>query len=94
MSRYKELINSITAPDDFEQATLRGFTCMRMASDRIIHIDGHNGILHYDQSQISFRAKNMDVDILGNSLTIVSFSKTHIRIKGQISAVNMRRHKH
>lgn len=91
MSGYTELINRLTALDDFDIAQTRGFACMRMASDRLLHVDGHRGIVHYDTGEVSFRARGMVVCVKGQQLRLSAYSKTHLRIKGVIESVTLRR---
>ena len=91
MSVYTELIKKLTSPDDFERALARGFVCLRMASDRILHADGHRGILHYDTGEVSFRAREGVVQVLGRQLCISAYSKTQLEITGTIQSVSIRR---
>jgi sporulation protein YqfC len=91
MSGYSELIKKLTAPDDFASAQARGFVCIRMASNRILHAEGHRGILHYDTDEVSFRARGGVVQVLGRQLCISAYSKTQLEITGIVQSVNMRR---
>jgi sporulation protein YqfC len=91
MSGYTELIKKLTAPDDFASAQARGFVCIRMASDRILHAEGHRGILHYDTDEVSFRTRGGVVQVLGRQLCISAYSKTQLEITGIVQSVNMRR---
>ncbi|MBQ2865274.1 MAG: YabP/YqfC family sporulation protein [Clostridia bacterium] len=92
MSRYRNMINALMTPDDFDTAQMRGFVCMHTAAGRVLTVDGHRGILHYDKGEVTFRAKNMDVQVLGQELCIAAYNRTHLKITGVISAVNMRRY--
>ena len=91
ISGYKKLAQKLTAPDDFDRSLMCGFACMRMAGNRLLTVDGHKGVIHYDRSEIVFRAKNMEVQVCGQELCIAAYNKTYLSIKGQISAINMRR---
>lgn len=91
MSRYRKLMERITAPDDFDGAAARGFASLRMGAGNIIHIDAHRGILHYDKTEIIVRAKGMDISVKGRELVIASFSSEHIRIKGIIDGIGIGR---
>ena len=92
MSGYKKLISKLTSPDDFGWSLVRGFACMHTAGDRYISVEGHRGVLHYDKSEIIFRAKNMEVQVCGQELCISAYNKSYLCIKGQISSINMRRY--
>ena len=91
MSGYTDLIKRLTEADDFDRAQTRGFACMRMASDRVLHVDGHRGILHYDPCEISFRSRGMEVQVKGHGLRISAYSGTRLQINGTIESIGMRR---
>ncbi|MBR4304850.1 MAG: YabP/YqfC family sporulation protein [Clostridia bacterium] len=92
ISAYKKLAHKLTSPDDFDRSLMLGFACMRMAGDRLLTVDGHKGVIHYDRSEIVFRAKNTEVQVCGQELCIAAYNKTYLSIKGQIAAINMRRY--
>lgn len=91
MKGYQKLIDKITAPDDFEAAACRGLPCIRMASDRIVYIDGHRGIIEYDKEVIKLSAKGRKIILKGKDMYIASFSKDFMKICGRIISVDFER---
>lgn len=91
MKGYRKIIEGFLSPDDFEAAACRGLPCIRLASDSVVYIDGHRGIIEYDKTRIVARAKDRKITVTGQDMVIAAFSKTHIKIKGIISGVEFER---
>lgn len=91
MKGYRKLIDKVMQPDDFDGAACRGLPCIRVASDSVVCIDGHRGLIEYDTTRIVARAKGRKIIVTGNDMLLAAFSKTQLKIKGRIFGIEFER---
>jgi len=90
MSRYGKLIEKALAPDDFASAAQRGEPCISIASNSMVYIDGHRGILSYEPEKVVVAFKRGEIIVMGMDLRLSAFGREYVKIKGLISSVEMR----
>ncbi len=91
MKGYRKIVDQVMQPDDFDTAACRGLPCIRVASDSVVYIDGHRGLIEYDTTRIVARAKGRKIIVTGNDMLLAAFSKTQLKIKGRIFAIEFER---
>lgn len=93
MGAYKRAIDRILEPDDYTGALTRGAACLKAASDRLVVIEGHKGIISYSESGVSFRARGYEIKIEGGELFIAYLDGSSAEIRGRIDGVSFVREK-
>lgn len=90
MSRYGKIIEQALAPDDFSSAAARGEPCISIASNSMIYIDGHRGILSYERDKVVVATKKGEIAVLGDDLKLSAFGRDYVKIRGKILSLEMR----
>ena len=52
-----------------------------------IHIEGHKGLIDYNECNVVFRLKNKKIFVTGDKLSIKEISSDEIFIKGKICSI-------
>lgn len=81
--RTKKVVESLELPQDL----FLGLPNLSFTGDRELYIMNHRGILNYEEESIIILAKTMQIQVKGKKLTLATYSKDEIIIKGYIRSV-------
>lgn len=79
----KKLIESLDLPQDL----FLGMPNLSLCGNNEIYISNHRGILSYGQEEMVILAKEYQIEIKGENLNIVSYTKEDLTIHGYIHSV-------
>ena len=70
---------------------IAGLPLVEIAGDQRVLIEGHKGVLGYDDTKVCVRLSFGIVQVCGCGLKIVNMTKAQLVIYGQIQIVSMQR---
>lgn len=79
----QKLIESLDLPQDL----FLGFPNITLNGNREVYISNHRGILSYGQDEMVILAKEFQIQIKGKNLSIDSYAKDELTIKGYIHSL-------
>ena len=79
-----KLIESLDLPQDI----FLGLPVLSMMGNRELYLSNHRGILSYGQEEMTLLAKDIQIQVRGKGLNIVSYTKEDLTIQGYISSVD------
>ena len=72
---------------DLPMNLIRGMPTVHITGNSEILIEGHKGILQYDNDIIKIAAKNMSISFLGQNLSLRTLNSENIVIQGNLQSV-------
>lgn len=85
--KNKEIANKIIQGLDFPQDLFLGYPNISLCGNREVYISNHRGILSYDEEIINLLVKDHQIQIRGRSLSIFSYTKDELTIRGYIRSL-------
>jgi len=83
----KKMLARVAEMFELPGEALAGIPKLSMTGNRQIHVEGHGGVLEYDNSTIAINGGTIIIHIHGRGLEIVSMSAEELLIAGHIEKV-------
>jgi len=83
-----KIIDKFNRALDLPVNLLTGNSLLYIIDDKEALIEGHKGILQYDEDIIKIAAKNISISFLGKNLSLRSLNNENIIIQGQLQNIS------
>ena len=87
-TQYKHAAQKIIETIDLPSDLFLGLPLLSFTGNKELYLSNHRGILLFSPEEIDVLGENMQIQVKGKSLNIVSYSKEELVINGYISSVN------
>jgi len=84
---HKKMLERVSEAFELPGEAIAGIPKLSLTGNRRMHIEGHNGVLHYDNAVIAINGGAMILHVYGSALEIISMSAEELLIAGQIERV-------
>lgn len=85
--KNKQTTNKIINALDLPQDLFLGLPNISLSGNIEVYISNHRGILSYDEEIINVLVKDFQIQIRGRGLSIFSYTKDDLTIRGYIRSV-------
>lgn len=82
-SIHTKLITTLDLPQDL----FLGLSNISLSGNKEFYISNHQGILSYDETEVSVLVKDFQIQIKGKGLQIFSYSRDELTIRGFIRSI-------